>query len=439
MSNYQAFETLREHKARLHGSVLLGTGVELAAWSNCNDRVTQESADHHTLSLYVADGYECYQQVPGGWRNGGGPDRFCIMPRQYASTWDVRSDLSFVHLYCTDGHLRQLAEQTWDRSPAAINVEPRSFGEDPQITLLYRQFLLNCDWRDSANLLALSSASNLLMSHLIQRYSQLQWKLPQAQRPGACGGQAGAGIYRKPPRSAFAVGGSGGAGRVERIPFRPHVQARHRAGAAPVCDARPAAAGGTAAAAQPTADHRDRAGVRLQLRQPLQQPLQGGLWICSAAGAAGALTERECSMDQPFAGLGVLFVAGFGPITRESDESKAFYVEALGLPLKPMPGNETYLLSEQGALDGVKHFALWPLAQAAQSCFGDDRWPADLALPQAWIEFDVADMAAATQGLVDRGYRLLVVNREEPWGQSVTRLLSPEGLLVGVTYTPWLR
>ena len=86
MSNYQAFETLREHKARLHGSVLLGTGVELAARSNCNDRVTQESADHHTLSLYVADGYECYQQVPGGWRNGGGPDRFCIMPRQYAST-----------------------------------------------------------------------------------------------------------------------------------------------------------------------------------------------------------------------------------------------------------------------------------------------------------------------------------------------------------------
>lgn len=119
-------------------------------------------------------------------------------------------------------------------------------------------------------------------------------------------------------------------------------------------------------------------------------------------------------MDQQFAGLGVLFVAGFGPITRESDESKAFYVEALGLPLKPMPGNETYLLSEQGALDGVKHFALWPLAQAAQSCFGDDRWPADLAVPQAWIEFDVADMAAATQGLVDRGYRLLVANREEP-------------------------
>ncbi|MNG76439.1 glyoxalase [Serratia plymuthica] len=144
-------------------------------------------------------------------------------------------------------------------------------------------------------------------------------------------------------------------------------------------------------------------------------------------------------MEQQFAGLGVLFIAGFGPITRQTEHSKAFYVDVLGLPLKPMPGNSDYLLAEHGALDGVKHFALWPLAQAAQSCFGSEQWPADLPVPQAWMEFDVADMALATQGLIDKGYRLLVANREEPWGQSVTRLLSPEGLLVGVTFTPWLR
>ncbi|RJF57683.1 AraC family transcriptional regulator [Serratia inhibens] len=181
MSRYKAFETLREHKAQLHNSVQLGSGVELAAWSNRDDRITQESADHHTLSLYVADGYECYQKVPGGWKNGGGPDRFCIMPRQYESTWDVRSDLSFVHFYCTDRHLRQVVEQTWDRSPAAITLEPRAFAEDPQITLLYRRFLLDCNWQERANQLALSSATTLLMSHLVQRYSQLQWALPRVR------------------------------------------------------------------------------------------------------------------------------------------------------------------------------------------------------------------------------------------------------------------
>jgi hypothetical protein len=31
---------------------------------------------------------------------------------------------------------------------------------------------------------------------------------------------------------------------------------------------------------------------------------------------------------------------------------------------------------------------------------------------------------------------LLVKNRKEPWGQSVSRLLSPEGLLLGITVTP---
>ncbi|MFC0228934.1 helix-turn-helix domain-containing protein [Serratia aquatilis] len=178
---YQAFETLRRHKAQLQNSVWLGSGVQLAAWSNCGVVVTQESAEHHTLSLYVAEGYECYQKVPGGWRNGGGPDRFCLMPRQYESTWDVRSNLSFVHLYCTDEHLRNLAEQIWDRSPASINVEQRSFAEDPQITVLYRQFLLNCDWQDRASQLMLSSASTLLMSHLLQRYTQLQWRLPSVR------------------------------------------------------------------------------------------------------------------------------------------------------------------------------------------------------------------------------------------------------------------
>ena len=37
------------------------------------------------------------------------------------------------------------------------------------------------------------------------------------------------------------------------------------------------------------------------------------------------------------------------------------------------------------------------------------------------------------------GYQLLVDTRKEPWGQTVTRLLSPEGLLVGITHTPWMR
>jgi catechol 2,3-dioxygenase-like lactoylglutathione lyase family enzyme len=135
--------------------------------------------------------------------------------------------------------------------------------------------------------------------------------------------------------------------------------------------------------------------------------------------------------------LKVLFVAGFGPLIREPAKSKQFYVDTLGLPLEPMPHDETYYHGEK--LDGVKHFALWPLAAAAQSCFGTTDWPKDVPEPHSWLEFDVEDVASATKVLKDKGYALLVEAREEPWGQTVSRMLSPEGILIGITFTPWLR
>lgn len=55
------------------------------------------------------------------------------------------------------------------------------------------------------------------------------------------------------------------------------------------------------------------------------------------------------------------------------------------------------------ALTGANSFALWPLSQAARFCFGKDSWPADVSVPQAWIEFDVNDVEAATAELESRG------------------------------------
>jgi catechol 2,3-dioxygenase-like lactoylglutathione lyase family enzyme len=135
-------------------------------------------------------------------------------------------------------------------------------------------------------------------------------------------------------------------------------------------------------------------------------------------------------------GLKVVFVAGFGPLVKDAAASNAFYVDVLGLPLEQQAGGGYY---HGEKLDGVRHFALWPLSEAAQSCFGADAWPADLPEPHSWLEFDVEDIATATAALGTRGYTLLVEARKEPWGQTVTRLLSPEGILVGLTFTPWMR
>jgi len=133
--------------------------------------------------------------------------------------------------------------------------------------------------------------------------------------------------------------------------------------------------------------------------------------------------------------LKVLFVAGFGPIVQDIPKSHKFYVDALGLSFQKEVGD--YLHTEK--LDGAKTFALWPLSQAAQSCFGSESWPSDLPVPQAWLEFDVDDIEQAGTELKKRGYTLLTRAQKEPWGQIVTRLLSPEGILVAVTVTPGMR
>ncbi len=131
----------------------------------------------------------------------------------------------------------------------------------------------------------------------------------------------------------------------------------------------------------------------------------------------------------------VLFIAGYGPITTDTKKSAAFYRDSLGLLFKEEEGG--YFHTED--LKGVKTFALWPLSQAAESCFGVNEWPTDLPVPTSWIEFDVEDVAAASEELKAKGYRLLVTAKKEPWGQVVTRLLSPDNNLVGLTYTPLMR
>jgi len=81
----------------------------------------------------------------------------------------------------------------------------------------------------------------------------------------------------------------------------------------------------------------------------------------------------------PATPLKVMFVAGFGPIVRDPATSRALYRDTLGLPLEPMPNDDTYLHAE--GLDGVRHFALWPLTHDAQSCFGSPQWPASVPEP----------------------------------------------------------
>ena len=132
--------------------------------------------------------------------------------------------------------------------------------------------------------------------------------------------------------------------------------------------------------------------------------------------------------------MNVRFIASFAPIYVDRSATEKLYVDTLGLELDDADG---YLHSEK--VEGAKHFGLWTLSQAAEACFGTKEWPSNVPRPQASIEFEVDDVAGAAKELEDRGYQLIHGARTEPWGQTVARLLSPDGLIVGVSFSPQLR
>jgi catechol 2,3-dioxygenase-like lactoylglutathione lyase family enzyme len=135
--------------------------------------------------------------------------------------------------------------------------------------------------------------------------------------------------------------------------------------------------------------------------------------------------------------MDVQFIASTAVITSDPKVSRKLYVDALGLPLSASDDGD-YFSSEE--IGGSKHFGIWPLTQAAQACFGTPDWPVDRPVPQASVEFEVGAADAvqlAADELKEKGFVLLHEARVEPWGQTVARLQSTEGAIIGVSYAPW--
>ncbi len=133
--------------------------------------------------------------------------------------------------------------------------------------------------------------------------------------------------------------------------------------------------------------------------------------------------------------MDIKLIAGYAVITKNSEESAKFYRDDLGLPLE---GEEEYLSIDR--FPGSKHFGIWPLHMAAESCFGVRNWPENIPEPTSTIEYELGGLSAVESAVCEleaKGYIFIHGAREEPWGQTVARLLSPENVLIGFSFSPW--
>ncbi len=113
--------------------------------------------------------------------------------------------------------------------------------------------------------------------------------------------------------------------------------------------------------------------------------------------------------------MDIKFIAGYAVITKNSEESAKLYRDDLGLPLE---GEEEYLSMDH--FPGSKHFGVWPLHMAAESCFGAKSWPENIPEPTSTIEYELGSpsaVASAVREMEAKGYTFIHGAREEPWGQ----------------------
>lgn len=131
----------------------------------------------------------------------------------------------------------------------------------------------------------------------------------------------------------------------------------------------------------------------------------------------------------------VLFIASVAVVASDPPETRKLLMDGFDLALEGE--GDGYYSSD--AIPGSNHFGVWPLSEAAEACFGTPEWPSERVVPQASIEFEVANTEAveeAGEELQRAGFALLHPARREPWGQTVTRLLTDDGLIVGISYAP---
>jgi AraC family transcriptional regulator len=127
------FQTLRGTNATLERFALLGDNLALAIW---NRQTTEEETGyakpgHHTLSYYLGGGYRTEREdLPGFY---GAPNRLCTLPDDHESTWVVRDNLRFLHLYFLPEHFTRRAVLELNREPRELTLADRTYFEHEAI------------------------------------------------------------------------------------------------------------------------------------------------------------------------------------------------------------------------------------------------------------------------------------------------------------------
>ena len=172
--------------ARLLRGAELGDELAAALWSNHHDARDYQGPSHHTLSCYLAGGTGTFRRERPGAK--GAPDKLCVLPAGHESSWVINGDIRLAHLYVSPERFAASAVALLDREPRELQLQERTFIEDPQQAGRFRQLAL-LDWQEPGERLLCSSLSQAILDQAlltqVGRRNGLQLKgglAPQTRR-----------------------------------------------------------------------------------------------------------------------------------------------------------------------------------------------------------------------------------------------------------------
>ena len=144
----------------------LTDALSWAHYQNEHDRLYYVNDKQHTLSLYMSGGYETHRtDVNSGF---GAPGKFCLMPKDSESHWQLGQTQQFMHLYFSDDYLKQLALKVFDIDPRMLQLPELTFTNDAATEALFRHCMATSDWFNGDNHLAMEQVTNTILVSMLQ-------------------------------------------------------------------------------------------------------------------------------------------------------------------------------------------------------------------------------------------------------------------------------
>lgn len=144
----------------------LTDALSWAHYQNEHDRLYYVNNKQHTLSLYMSGGYETHRtDVNSGF---GAPGKFCLMPKDSESHWQLGQTQQFMHLYFSDDYLKQLALKVFDIDPRMLQLPELTFTNDAATEALFRHCMATSDWQNGNAHLAMEQVTNTILVSMLQ-------------------------------------------------------------------------------------------------------------------------------------------------------------------------------------------------------------------------------------------------------------------------------